>query len=398
MTTFDESYQKELLGKMTNRKFMDAVGGLLRADMFDPDLSPVASEILNRWRKGKKVLSKGQLRQMCNRYKIKGVGAAPSGGGDYDFDSKEILSFSKDRILRDLGIRLQVYREQGKHDRAFQDAHEARNEIPSLNSKAPNILKEISSLPKRRNLCPLGLPKMDEWLQGGIAGGDLATIMSVTSGGKTSFLVYVAMTAARQGKKVGYVTLEVPQYEVEGKIRSHLCGKPRPSEKEWVTHARKLNRKGGVIRIWEFPPNSASVDEINRQIPPEMDILFFDYGDFLRSASGASSRSYQDLGDIYSDLKRIGMDRKIPIWTASQVHRAAYDKDVLEVQDVASSLEKMMTADQVITINQKGDEQKSDREGNTLAHLYIAKNRHGSRFQKTTVTVNWALCQFSEWE
>jgi len=393
---FDESYQQEMLLKLTRKAFIEEVASLLRPDFFDPGLEPVAEEILKRYRKTKRCLTKAQFRQLCRQHDVKLNGSL---GGDTEFDRDQVLLFARNRAFRDASSRAWIQAERGNISKAYDIMDESRRTMPGRTAEAPDILTVHTPLPGRRNLVPTGIPNLDECLKGGIAGGDLAVVLAPTSGGKTSFLVSVACAALKMGRRVDYATLEVPRYEIDRKVRSCLTEMENPSKKKWTEVSRKLHRKGAAIHVWEHPPRSISADELAGQVAGNAEVILVDYGDYLMPPSGRGEGvEYQDLGNIYGSMKRIALERRIPLWTASQVNRSAYDRGRLHVEDVEASLRKMMLADQVISINQDEEERRMDDEGHTLATLRVAKNRHGPRFVDVRVRVNWACCLFDqEW-
>lgn len=385
---FTIEYQHELLRKMNNPSFLTEVGKMLSPDMFEGELEELASEMIKRFQTTGKVLTKGQLQQLCKKHQVKlrsGV------SGDYTFDLEEVRRYRESRILGDALAKAHLYRDSGHFDKAYNTILTARNRLSGDVGQVADILDSSRPMPVRKNIIPTAIPELDEYLQGGVAAGDLAVVLAPTSGGKTSLLVWLACQAALTGKRVFYATLEVSEHEIEAKLRRCICGSEY-SKKVWAVVSKKLKKKGAVLSIKEAPPRSISAGELDLQIPHDVDVVIVDYGDYLRADSGSERSSYEDLGQIYTSLKQIGMKRRIPIWTASQTNRASYQDSRLGVETVESSLRKVMLADQVITINQ--DKAERGEDDSQTATLHIAKNRHGARFVDIPVTVDWATSTF----
>jgi len=394
---FDSDYQQELLHRMTGKTFLSKVFPLLRADMFDPLLEPVVEEVLKRFDKSKKTLSTGQLRQLCHQQGV--VLKSNHSVGDNSFDEEAIYQFACQRVLDSAFAKAHVYNANGKFDKAVDCILSAQKRFPQRgDANMVDILQNRSPMVRRVNVVSTGLGELDTALEGGVGGGDLAVILSPTSGGKTSFLVYLSCQAVLQGKTVAYLTLEVSRRDIESRARQCLTQQKKPTTAQWLKVCKELKRKKTSLQVWEFPPHSISTTEINSLLTPEVDALVVDYGDYLRTSSSSPGLEYLEMGHVYSGLKRVGLERKIPVWTASQVNRMAYEKEIVSVEDVEASLKKSMAADLVVSINRaKGQDKEPDPEtGNVRSLLYLAKNRFGERFKEIKVTINWAKCGFKE--
>jgi hypothetical protein len=285
--------------------------------------------------------------------------------------------------------------EQGKLDKSHKVLEDAYRSLPSSDRGLRNLLVSSVLILQRKGLIPTGLKELDDIFRGGIGVGELAVVMACTSGGKTSFLVYLACHAAKLGHSVYFVSLEESEVDIEMKMRNCFCGIENPGKVVWGKMQRKLDKNKGCFYIRQESPYSLSVEEIERGIPDGTQVLFVDYADYLLGPSGNASQGYSDLGLIYGYLKRLGVDKKIPVWTASQVNRPAYVKTTLSVDDVEASLRKMMVCRQVVTLNQTEVDRVVDPEtGNCQAVLHVAKNAYGPRFDNLDLTINWATVGF----
>jgi RecA/RadA recombinase len=380
---FAESYQEELLLRMTDKTWMAKVHRILLDSMFDPPYRAVAASLLKRYGRGKKILTRTQLHQLCQREGVPRLTGTPK--GDHEFDFEEIQSFNRYRLLREGFLKGQQKLDEGKFDSAVESVLDASRRYPASSNGYPNALDARRSRPKRVNVVSTGIPKLDEPFNGGIAGGYLFTVLAPTSGGKTTFLVHLACSAARAGKTVFYYTLDDSEFEITKKIQDCIVGKEGLSDRAWKREAKKIK---GVIHVAEHPPETLAVDIIEGELPEECKLLIVDYADYLLLPSGYSGQDYRGLGKIYAGLKRIGLSRMIPVATASQTNRASYEKGEGRCEDVELSLQKMMMTDDAISLNQRmvKDEVHCD--------IFVAKNRHGPRFGKFEMTVNWATCRF----
>lgn len=396
---FTDEYQREVLSRLSDRKFLSQVHDVLRADVFDPVYEPIITAVVDKWRKKESILTWAQLKQLAARHDVK---LSPPGGehGDLDFDREELLVFAKHRMFRTASMDAMLQVERGNFDKAFQILMDSRKRMPGVSAdKLENSLLSNKPMPVRRKLIYSGILPLDHpGALGGVGAGDLCMMMAPTSGGKTSLMVHLACSALEQGKKVFYATLEVGAEEIEGKARRRLTGQERPSTALWQKTGKALDRKGAKLWVRHHSPFSRSAMDLEVEIPEEADLVVIDYADYLKPPSGDPGLSYYDLGLIYADLKRMAFDRDISVLTATQVNRASYKGDErLEVDSVESSLKKAMLVDQAVSINQNRAERQPDEDtGNCVGSLYIAKNRHGPRFVDVPVTINWATCSFKE--
>lgn len=108
----------------------------------------------------------------------------------------------------------------------------------------------------------------------------------------------------------------------------------------------------------------------------------------MRSSRRYDQR-YIELGLVYEELRGMATELKIPIWTGTQTHRSAIDKDIVGLNNVADSFEKMMIADVVVTLNQSLNEKRDN-----VIRLFLAKNRSGRGGGEIEVTCDFSKAQF----
>lgn len=385
---FGTQYQHDLLSRMTVKSAMQDLGKILSADLFDPDLEPVAEELIGRWKKSGAVLSPAQLRQLCHRHSVKLQG---SNRGDLQFDRETVLLFARHQALR-RGL-TQAHMALDEMD--FDGVKEAiaNIQLPGAVTELPNVLTRKREIPKRKGVIPLGFPTLDEDIKGGVAVGDLLTFLGPISGGKTTVLIYLACRTAEQGKKVVYYTLDAPGEQIEARIWNYFCQQENPPRKLWEKCISQVEKKGGVLHLVEHPPDTLSLAALESELPDKCDLLIVDYADYLVTPKHFSKEDYQGLGKLYSGLKALGKRKNFPVATASQLRRISYeDKDFGRVEDVELSLRKMMITDISVSINVTG---KPGPEGKSPVTLFLAKNRYGPGSTTYMVDIHWAQCRIT---
>ena len=383
---FDRDYQDSLLAKLCDDSFMFQCGPLLQPDVFVPELQDLVSEVLQRYSDNAEVLSRPQLKQLGTTY---GVSIPSAVNTPHAFDRAELVRFVKHSEIRLALAEAHVANEGGDFDEAVERVLRAKERFPAAPSDAiEDVLSSNASLAgiTRTGCISTGLHHLDSVLGGGPGGGDLGILLAPTSGGKTSLLCYLGSTALGLGLKVFHVTLEVPSIEVVRKYRAALTGLSKSTDRQWNDIRSKMSKKGGKLMIQEYPPGTVSMWQMEKAMPKDVDLLIIDYGDYVKP-SYSTGKKHEDLGKAFEEMKRVGMARHIPVWTASQINRNGYDKNVADLEDVAGSIEKCFIADQVVSINPKG--------ANDLT-LFVAKNRHGGRDHQVKVKVDFATCSFTE--
>ena len=231
-----------------------------------------------------------------------------------------------------------------------------------------------------RSTVPTRWPIINELMDGGLSGGELGVILGNPGGAKSWTLVNISEYALSQGKNVVYFTLELNEKYVS--LRHDACLTKIPfkeirKNKEMVKDA--VNGVSGKLKVKYYPPNTVSANTIKNYIDrmqmlgTKVDLIIIDYADLLiSSTSEKGSNSYHTGGNIYVELRGVGGELQIPIWTVSQVGREANDKDIIEATDVSDSYKKIATADFIMSQSRK----RQDKEKKT-GRLHIIKNRFG---------------------
>tara|TARA_R110000764_G_scaffold357_2_gene1476 strand:- start:377 stop:991 length:615 start_codon:yes stop_codon:yes gene_type:complete len=140
----------------------------------------------------------------------------------------------------------------------------------------------------------------------------------------------------------------------------------------------KINKLNGKLLIKYYPPKGVSAKKIEAHIEKmtaagnKPDLVIIDYADLLLSHSNNSDSTYGEQGGIYIELRGMGGELGLPIWTASQTNRSAIDSEVIEADKIADSYAKVMNADFIMSISRKA----KDKLNNT-ARFHVMKNRFG---------------------
>ncbi len=233
-----------------------------------------------------------------------------------------------------------------------------------------------------RITCPTGLPYLDakEILDGGLGRKELGVIVAPTGVGKSHWLVAMGAEAMRRGKNVVHYTFELAETQVGKRYDANLVGVNSNSIRENREKIKKFyaeNEDLGKLIIKEYPTRTCSVNMIRNHIEklkmrgfvPSMVVI--DYADIMKSSKSYDSIRHE-LMLVYEELRQLGQDMNLPIWTASQSNRAGSGADVVGLENMSEAYGKAMVADCVITLARKPEEKASG-----FARLFVAKNRAG---------------------
>jgi len=143
------------------------------------------------------------------------------------------------------------------------------------------------------------------------------------------------------------------------------------------TVKEELGNMRGKLYIKQYPAGKANVNTILAHIDKcrgqgiEPDLIVLDYADLLYTKNGKEKRDRLD--DIYTSLRGMATEMKIPIWTASQSNRSAARDNIIQGDQIAESYSKIMISDFAISLSRKTE----DKENGT-GRFHIMKNRYGA--------------------
>mgnify|MGYP000320011024 FL=1 len=211
-----------------------------------------------------------------------------------------------------------------------------------------------------RRTIPTPWDVINDLVQGGFGGGELIVFVAGPGGGKSMSLVNVAAHAMKLGKNVVYYTLELKRAYVAMRFCSYFSGIQTVDLQHHMKDVQSiLSNQAGNIVIKHYDSGTASLSTIDahlQQLRAEgfnPDLVIVDYADLLKIDRDKKFRADQDLGNLYVDMRGLAGKHDIPIFTASQANRSSAEQDVIHGGQIASSWEKLMVADFVISLARK---------------------------------------------
>lgn len=244
---------------------------------------------------------------------------------------------------------------------------------------------------------PTGIPDIDRRLfGGGLCSGELGIILALPNRGKSATLINLVVAAATYGKSCAYITLEMSEELIAHRIDMRITGFTSEEVKENAgVSARKIYKFQKItqnqIAIKGFQSEKATVSDIRNFLLKEkkkgnkIDFLVVDYADILTTKSKHKRDDNVDK-EIYTDLRELANEFKIPIWTASQSNRKeAEPGQVIDMTRFSNSFAKGFIGDVVLSINQ--DDKQLE---NNKAVYYFAKNRNEAARYGVELYADWS--------
>ena len=243
-----------------------------------------------------------------------------------------------------------------------------------------------------------GLPSLDR-LIGGFYGGELTVIGARPSVGKSAFLQFVSLSAARAGHKIGFVSCEMVDIGFGQRIFANLgmidgmaIRRGELSEDDWAKCGDVLAETQDMIIDFKF--DSTYIEDIvqwakRKARRGEMDMLAVDYLQIVDAHKKFESEHLR-VGYISRMLKNLSRQLKIPVVVAAQVNRET-DGSMPTLRHLKDSGSIEQDADNVMFLHRPKDANDpcvDDRDkpyfdelaekGYTYMCIGVSKQRQGS--------------------
>lgn len=299
---------------------------------------------------------------------------------DLKFIKEQFLDFCKNQKLKSAILKSVDYLDNGQYDKikhAVDEAMKAGMERNIGHEYINDIEHRMSMM--ARDTISTGLGPIDRSLDGGLASGELATIIGISGGGKSWLLAKIGAEAMKQGKNVMHFTLELNENYVGLRYDACFTGIDFQNIRNNIQTVKdKIADVSGKLIIKFFPVKTVSSHTLKSHVErvqalgTKIDIIILDYADLLRTGTASGGNSYQDGGNIYEELRGIAGELGVPIWTCAQSNRGGASVDIITSINIGDSFRKVQTADYVLSISRN----LKDKTTNT-AKLHICKSRFG---------------------
>jgi archaellum biogenesis ATPase FlaH len=208
---------------------------------------------------------------------------------------------------------------------------------------------------------PFRINLLNQITKGGVSNKTLNILLAPTGVGKTIFLCDFAAANLAAGYNVLYITLEMAEEKIAERIDANLLDLnideiPKIPEQLYTDKIQSLAQatKGKLI-IKEYPTTQAGAShfryllnelKLKKNFVPQ--VIYVDYINICMSTrikQGANVNSYSYIKSIAEELRGLGVEFNLPIWTATQTNRQGYGSSDLALDDTSDSIGLPMTAD-----------------------------------------------------
>lgn len=391
---------KVLSSLLKNREFLQNINDVLDAEMFDnPAHKWIVQEILRYYYKYHTTPSMESLQVEVKKIdnevlKVSVVeqlkDSLKATNEDREYVENEFSNFCKNQQLKKAILNSVNLLEKGDWDqiRPMIDAALKAGQDKRIGHEYE---KDIETRYRAEQRSPIPTPweKLNELLAGGLGLGDLGIIFGNPGGGKSWMLVNLGAIAVQAGFNVCHYTLELSEDYVGKRYDALFTG----IEVQQIHMNRDkvqetINKLKGKLIIKEFPMGKATPNTIEthiqkcRDLDHAPDLVIIDYVDLLKSKT-KSVDPKDAIDDVYTAIKGMARELKVPIWTVSQVNRMGAKDDVIEGDKAAGSYNKMMIADFALSLSRK----RQDKVNGT-GRIHVMKNRYGADGMTYAAKVN----------
>ena len=214
---------------------------------------------------------------------------------------------------------------------------------------------------RKEEKIPFDIDLLNKITRGGLSKKTLNVVLAGTGVGKSLFMCHMAANTLLLGKNVLYITLEMAEEKIAGRIDANLFDLEMDRVEDlpkimFDERIKKLKNKiKGTLIVKEYPTTTAHVGDflslmtelrIKKNFNP--DIIFIDYLNICASnrfKSSTNVNSYSYIKSIAEELRGFAVMCDLPIVTATQTTRGGYANTDFTITDTSESFGVPATAD-----------------------------------------------------
>ena len=391
---------KVLSSLLKDKEFLQNINDILDVEMFDnPAHKWIVQEILRYYYKYHTTPSMESLQVEVKKIdndvlKVSVVeqlkDSLKATDEDREYVESEFSNFCKNQQMKNAIMNSVSLLEKGEFDqiRSMIDTALKAGQDKRIGHEYE---KDMETRYRMEQRSPIATPwaNLNELLMGGLGVGDLGIIFGNPGGGKSWLLVNLGAIAVQMGFIVNHYTLELSEDYIGKRYDALFTGidvQQIHLNRDKVQ--QEIDKLKGKLIIKEFPMGKTTPNTIENHIqkcrdlghPP--DLVIIDYVDLLKSKT-RSIDPKDALDDVYTAVKGMAREIKVPVWTVSQVNRMGAKDDVIEGDKAAGSYNKMMIADFAMSLSRK----RQDKVNGT-GRMHVMKNRYGADGMTYAAKVN----------
>jgi replicative DNA helicase len=235
---------------------------------------------------------------------------------------------------------------------------------------------------------PTGFQDLDVLL-GGLQKSDLLIFAGRPGMGKTSFLLSMALNAAKIGARIAIFTMEMGTEQIvqrfvsmETNINTQVLRHGKLSQQEYARFVSAAGRLGG-LRI--FIDDSPSITPLQMRTKCKrlmhehgLDLIIVDYIQLMTSGGSYENNRVQEISYISRSLKELARELNVPLFSAAQLSRAVESRQ--DKRPMLSDLRESGSIEQdadIVAFLYRDVVYNKETMNPNLAEIIIAKHRNG---------------------
>jgi replicative DNA helicase len=265
-----------------------------------------------------------------------------------------------------------------------------RHDLTPMREAIDDYFERIEYLMQNPD-APLGLPTgfrdLDKLL-GGLQRSDLLIFAGRPGMGKTSFLLSIAMNAAKLGARIAIFTMEMGTDQIvqrfmsmETGINSQLLRSGQLSQQEWSRFVQAVGRLSNLRVFIDDTPAMNPIEmrtKCRRMMHEQgLDLVIVDYLQ-LMSAGAYENNRVQEISFISRSLKEMARELDVPVFSAAQLSRAVEQRQ--DKRPVLSDLRESGSLEQdadIVAFLYRDVVYNEATENPNRADVIVAKHRNG---------------------
>ena len=256
-----------------------------------------------------------------------------------------------------------------------------------------------------------GISTLDNKL-GGLRGGEYVAIGARPSVGKSILALTFCINAAKQGKRVLLVSLEMNEVQItervladQGNVPLNVITSGNLDDHSWSSLAKAISPVS-QLPLW-YSLDASTVEKIRRaayQLYENggLDMIAVDYLQLMEATYAKRQSRQEQIGEISRGLRQLAAELKIPILVLTQLNRSSVSDKVdgkkVRREPTISEARESGAIEQdanifILLHNPERDEMQSnaeretwdnlDDQGMSMMRLIVGKNRQGKKGRLT---------------
>lgn len=214
-------------------------------------------------------------------------------------------------------------------------------------------------LHKKENKLRFDLEMFNKVTKGGVPPKTLNAVLAPTGVGKSLFLCHLAAAYVKNGIDTLYITLEMAEERIAERIDCNIMDMQldeveKLSKKNFTGKLDDIkNKTHGRLIIKEYANSSAHaghfralMDELELKKNFKPKVVIIDYLNICASQRASrNDNSYTLVKKIAEELRALGQEYNVPVWTATQTNRGGANNSDIAITDTSESFGLPMTLD-----------------------------------------------------